>query len=276
MNQSQHGEDFLLTIGASRLEPVPPEPRSALVFPPPDALLKREEKTWIWRVPLPSGGNGIAKMYRRRGLWSRLRGWILPLRVRREFAALAVLTDGRVPCSEPLWWGWGHAKEHGHFEILITREIPDAIDLKACHAGSANRPRSADYLSLFDTLRRMHECGIYHGALWPKNILLTMRASQEMAFHLVDLARSIQFPGNIFDTRPARFDLLSLLYGLARVCPDFDAESLARRYGMSAPGAHEIAERSRQYRSTRHQRNWQSLAVQTCSMLAHLGLWRWL
>jgi len=238
-----------LTIGDSRLGPQSGGWESTLARPAGNAVLKHERETLIWRLALPLGEPGIVKMYRRRGVLGRFRGRLLPFRVQREFDALSRLAKDGIPCSLPLLWGWGEAPEHGHFELLLTREIAGAVSLKQ-HLATPGAPlRSEDWLVLFASLRRMHEGGVYHGALWPKNILLTRAADDTCQFHLIDLARAVCFPGTICGTSMARSDLLSLLYSLGRANAKLDAETMLRGYGYGVPDARTIAAQARRYRS---------------------------
>ena len=262
---------FSLTVGGSRLGDIPWETRHALVFPGAKPCIKQEDKTLVWRLQLALPGpveTGVVKLYRRRGVGNRFRGGILPFRVQREFAALCILADGGVPCSQPLAWGWGFAPEHGYFELLVTREIPGAVSLKEYLATGDRRLRSEDFLALFDGLRRMHERGVYHGALWPKNILLAKASEGAWEFHLIDLARAVRFPGTLCGTAMARFDLLSLLYSLAQTNAGFDSEAMLRRYGYDAAEAREIAAQARRYRSSRHLRNRLALTFQLRALWA--------
>ena len=245
-----------------------------LVFPDEKTLIKQEKKTLVWRVRLGGSESAVVKMYRHLGLLNRWRGRAVPFRVQREFAALGVLAAGGVPCSAPLLWGVGSAAGHGHIEVLVTREIPGAVSLKEWLDVKNRRVTSADLLPLFEVIRRAHHCGLYHGALWPKNILVTTAPSGELSFHLIDLVRSIRFPGDMGGTSVARYDLLSLLYSLARSCPDLDAEALLRGYGMSPADAWEIAGQSRRYRSTRHLRNRLAIIFKLGALAANFAA-RW-
>jgi hypothetical protein len=127
--------------------------------------------------------------------------------------------------------------------------------------GGAAR-RSNDWLPLFDALRRKHEWGGHHGALWPKNILLTRPAGGSCQFHVIDLARAVRFPGSIRGTPMARFDLLSLPYSLVQADAKFDAEAMLRRYGYGSAEAQKIAPQARYTRSSRHLRNRLALTIQ--------------
>jgi len=265
------GEGFSLTVGGSRLGDIPPELRRALVFPGANPRIKEEDTTHVWRLQLALPGLialGVVKLYRRQGAWSRFWGRVSTSRVQREFDALCVLADSGVPCSQPLAWGWGFAPEHGYFELLVTREIPGAISLKQQVATGDPRLRAGDFQPLFDTLRRMHEHGVYHGALWPKNILVARTPGGTWGFHLIDLARAVRFPGTICGTAMARFDLLSLLYSLAQTDPEFGSEAVLGRYGCGPAETKRIAAQARCYRSSRHLRNRLAVTFQLRAMAA--------
>ena len=250
---------------------ISPETLKTLVAPDTNSIIEQGKDSVVWRLKLPGGESAVGKIYRRRGWVSRFRGGAFPFRVQREYNGLCVLADSGIPCSAPLLWGQGFAAEHARFEILVTREIPDVMNLSALTAAGMRKPSTNDLLPLFDVLRRMHQCGVYHGALWPKNIMMTTAPERERAFHVIDLARTIRFPSDITGTTMARFDLLSLLYGLGRRCPEFDAETALRRYGYAPEEAREIAEQARRYRSTRHLRNRLGLTFKIRSLLANLS-----
>jgi len=269
---SHQREDFFLTLRESQLSPGQPIALEKLVFPDEAALIKEEDKTLVWRLRMGGGESAVVKMYRRRGPLNEWRGRIRQFRVQREFSALNVLAAAGVPCSAPLLWGFGSAAEQGHFEILVTREIPCARNLKEILTATGQTLNSSHCLPLFEVIRRAHRCGVYHGALWPKNILVSNASPQEPGFHLIDMARSVRFPRDIGATRMARFDLLSLLYSLARLCPDFDAKAMLQSYGMPAAEAQETAKQSGQYHSSRHLRNRLTLEFQARAWLARLGM----
>lgn len=269
MSRPLPAEAFALAVGGSRLSPLPEGWPAVLMSPGGNPVLKQERNVLIWRLELPTGGMSIVKLYRHRNAWNRFRGGFVPFRVQREFKALCVLADGGVPGSVPLLWGHGRAKPHGWFEILVTREIAGAVNLKQQLAGRESELRPTDWPPLFDSLRRMHECGVYHGALWPKNILLTRAADGTPQFHVIDLARSVLFPRDVRGTSMARFDVLSLVYSLIQSGADLDAPALLRRYGWTAVEANEIAGQARRYRSSRHLRNRLALMFQLRARLAH-------
>jgi len=243
------------------------------VSPGANLLIKDEKNTIVWRLPLELPGrreHGIVKLYRRRGVWNHWRSKVLQFRVQREFVALCLLTDAGVPCSLPLLWGWGLAPEHGHFELLVTREIPVAVNLREFLA-RGNRLRPSDLLPLFDSFRVMHARGLYHGALWPKNILLTKAADETWQFHLIDLARSLRFNGSISGTLMARHDLLRFLYTSGVSERQLACEKLLHRYGCTARNSRALAKRAHRFRSSRRVLDLWEPAFQ---VRAKIGGWR--
>jgi len=260
-----------LNVGASRLGAIQPGWNRVLIAPGDEPLLKSEDTTHVWRVPLPSGGHGILKLYRRRGGLNVWRGKLVAFRVPREFEALCVLADGGVPCSQPLLWGWGTAVEHGHFEVLVTRAIPGAASLRERLVHEGGGWRTEDLQPLFPLVRRLHRCGIYHGALSPKNILVTVESGQPTCFYLIDLARAVVFPRAIVGSSMGRFDLLSLLRRLLQLRPETGCERLLRAYGMGDPEISDLLARLGRFRPTHHTRNWLALRFGLEARLARLG-----
>ena len=270
MSVSVQTPPFTLQLGDSRLGETTRELRAQLVFPGTALPIKQEDKTLVWRLDLSLPGRterAVVKLYRRASRCNHWRGKLLRFRVQREFAALCRLADAAVPCSIPLAWGWGASPEHGRFEMLLTRELPGAVSLKQAFA-RGDRLRPEEYLPLFDRLRQMHECGVYHGALWPKNILVDQASDGAWQFYMIDLARAVCFPRSIRNTSMARYDLLSLLNTLKA---DLNCEAALSRYGYGLAEAQVIAKQAHEYRSSRHLRNRLALMVQVRALWARLN-----
>jgi hypothetical protein len=91
------------------------EPRDlvASLSPPEAALLKREPGTLVWRETRADGVRMVAKLYRRRGLFTFLRSRAFRFRAEREFRRLRHLQRAGIPCTEPLGWTAGRSEEHG-------------------------------------------------------------------------------------------------------------------------------------------------------------------
>lgn len=244
-----------LSIGASRLASGSFCPEELLIIPNANALIKNEKRTFIWRKTIGNSEAIVIKMYRYRGFVAWYRKRILTFNTQHEYETLSALESAGVPCSMPLLWGFGSAYEHGRFEILITREIPSAVNLKeAFRAGTA--PVVPDDLPiLFDTVRQMHQYSIYHEALRPKNILVVPSPQRRPTFCLIDLIRAIHFPNDIQQTVMARYDLLSLMHGLKNLYPEINYEALLLRYGLGQTDIRKLLDHLVQYRYTRYLRN---------------------
>jgi len=199
---------------------------------PGERLIKAEQCTLIWSEPLRGGGREVVKMYRRRPLADPIRRWFVPYRVEREFHLLELLFEGGVPCPEPLWWSHGRSPQHGRHEHLATREIAGTIPLVHWLRGQGPGARP-DLSPVFRIARRMHECGISHGAFYPTNILAAPRRSP-VGFFVIDMAHGCRFPQSIVGTLPAAYDLLDMLRGISRRHPIDDCERWISGYGLSA------------------------------------------
>jgi len=261
-----------LILRNSRIHPECLGTPDGLVFPHEKTLIKREEKTLIWRKALGVDGVGVVKMYRQRGflIWHQERA--SNFRVQREFKTLLMLESAGVPCSAPLLWGFGSTAEHGRFEILVTREIPGAVNLRQAFSTGVTSLLLDHLRSLIEGIRLMHQCGVYHGALLPKNVLVTRTPERQHVFHLVDLARAIRFPNDVHRTAMARYDLLSLLHGLGSLYSGINCEVLLSHYGLSKSGVRELLDQLMwyRYRSTRPLRNRLAFIFQVRSLAESL------
>ena len=197
-------------------------------------LIKAEPGTLIWAEPLPEGGRAFFKMYRRRNFLDPLRHWFVPYRVEREFKLLTRLHECGIPCTEPISWTHGRDRRHGRHEILVTREIPSVVPLKDHLRG--NPDQAPDLTALFALARRMHECGVAHGAFYAANILLSVPVQDPARFHIIDFAHGCRFSGSVVGTRPAEYDLLDMLRSVERVMPIMDRARWVEGYGLGADG----------------------------------------
>ena len=213
-------------------------------------LIKGEPKTLIWSEPLPGGGRAVVKMYLRRPFFDPVRRWILPYRAEREFRLLAYLHQNDLPCAEPLWWSHGRDPVHGRHELLATREIAGAVPLVDM-LRAAGRAPLPDLTPLFRIARRLHECGVSHGAFYPTNILVTAPASRKPAFHVVDMAHGCRFASDIVGTRPAEFDLLDMMQCIARKQPLMDCALSLVGYGLDVRTSERLMTRLRDHRLER-------------------------
>lgn len=215
---------------------------------PGEILIKAEYRTLVWSEPLPGGGRAIMKVYRRRPFYDPLRRWFIPYRAEREFRVLSHLVRHGIPCSEPLSWSHGRRDPHGRHELLVTREVAGATALDKL----LQRPGTVtDLAPLFRLVRRMHDCGVSHGGLAPRNILVTFPAPGIPAFHIIDMSYSCIFPQGIAGTRMATFDLLDLVY---RMRPHFPAErcnAWLAAYGLDEAAVRRLNAALERYRPKR-------------------------
>lgn len=194
------------------MRPLPAHELVPDLDPPSDARLKEEPGTWIWRAVAHDGTPVIAKLYRRRTRWSTLRCRLTSFRAEREFDRLEHLARLGVPCTQPTGWARGWCELHGHYELLVTGEIPGAVSLEqylhddACHL---------DLAPLLRVVQQLHDAGICHHALYARNVLVKCASASEPSYFLCDLPRSFRFPKSIAGSRAAFDDISDLLASVA-------------------------------------------------------------
>lgn len=196
-------------------------------------LFKSEHNTLVWRQPLSESDTvAVFKLYRHINIFKLMRSKLgTGRRVIREFAALHRMMAAGVPCSEPLGIFCGRTAELGICEALVTRLVEGSVTLEEM-AAEGRGFAHIDLAPLFTHLRRMHEAGVYHGALSPRNIMVTEDTDNPPEFHLIDMERSILFPCDITDMRMARRDLLSLCMYISRYEGTTRVRSLIAAYGL--------------------------------------------
>lgn len=185
---------------------VPADPASA-----GRPMLKRESGTLIWREPGRDGQPTVVKLYRRRGLASVLRSTATRFRTEREHRRLEHLIRAGVPTTEPVGWARGYSRDHGFHEVLITLELSRAAALDDFLEGQPN-PDAASLAHLYRSVRRMHESGFCHQALYASNVLVSQDAPPEHRYFIIDVPRSWTFPGSIVGSDMASLDLLDLTW----------------------------------------------------------------
>ena len=197
-----------------------------------DKIIKAEAKCLIWTEQLEDGTSAVIKMYYRRGFANFIRGMILDFRVKREFRILEHMAGCGVPCTIPLFWTFGYCKEYGFYEILHTRQIPNAISLKTFLSSEAITDKNIDLGPLFQLVCSMHRCGVYHGALSTKNILIDARGNAQIEFYSLDFARGWLFTGSIIGRQIAWFDLLKLVRSIESHLSIGDCQPYLAQYGL--------------------------------------------
>lgn len=140
--------------------------------PPPENLLKRDPGTLLYRFRLGSG-RVLLKRYLHASPWLALRARLFPSRARREFAALCELRGRGIPTLEPVACG---EEDHGPMRrgsFLATVFLEGAMTLEAFLDSWPPRAERDRVLGEVAALvRRMHEAGLAHGTLFPRNIML--------------------------------------------------------------------------------------------------------
>jgi len=78
-------------------------------------------------------------------------------------------------------------------------------------SSEAINDKNFDLGPLFQLVYDMHRCGVYHGALSTKNILIDPTGNVQVKFYSIDFARGWLFPVSIIGKQIAWFDLLKLV-----------------------------------------------------------------
>jgi hypothetical protein len=96
------------------------------------------------------------------------------------------------------------------------------------------RARTLDLAPLFENARRMHECGVAHGAFYAPNILVSAKETAPLRFYLIDFAHGRRFRHSIVGTPPAGYDLLDMMRSIQRASLIDDRERWLAAYGLGA------------------------------------------
>jgi len=214
-----------------------------------DQIVKAEAKCLIWSGQLEDATPVIVKMYYRRGLANFIRGKTITFRAQREFRALRHLDRMGIPCSKPLFWTCGYCKAYGFYEILCTRLIPNTISLKAFPVSTSLLMKDVDLEPLFQTVCNMHRCGVYHGALSTKNILIDATDGAQPKFYIIDLARAWLFSGSIFGKKLAWHDLLKLVRSIESLSGTGYCQPYLARYGLGKDAIQKFYRDARRYQT---------------------------
>lgn len=175
--------------------------------PPEAAVIKWEGDTAVWREEGKGGNPMVVKLYRRRGWLTVLRSRLTRFRAEREYRGLQHLFRAGVPCTPPLAYAVGRCPHHGYCEVLVMREVLEAVPLDAYLEEGG---QELDLAPLYRAVRLMHESGLCHQALYARNVLVQHDDGSGPRFVIADLPRARRFPGSIVDTGMALYDLLDL------------------------------------------------------------------
>jgi tRNA A-37 threonylcarbamoyl transferase component Bud32 len=240
-----------------------------------DKIIKAEATSLIWTAQLADGSSAVMKMYYRRGFANFMRGIILNFRVKREFKILKHLANCGVPCTKPLFWTYGYCKAYGFYEILHTRQIPNTISLKTLLSSETLTDKNIDLGPLFQLVYNMHRCGVYHGALSTKNILIDPTGNAQLSFFSIDFARGWLFPGSIIGKQIAGFDLLKLVRTIESHLGIGCCQAYLAQYGLEKGAIERFYQDAGRYRSysRKHKRVKNVLKVKVFfyAILTHLN-----
>ncbi len=181
----------------------------------PDEFMKKVHHTFVWSDEVASGVRMFFKMYRHRKLPTWWKSKALRFRAEREYDRLNILHQAGVPCSEPMLFACGVSPEHGRYEVLGTREVPYSRKMADFLRDFKDVELRPNLTALFQTIRRMHTAGVYHGTLTPNNIVVSEPPGEPVAFHVIDVPRAIDFPWDLRGTKMAWFDLIHFTYRTA-------------------------------------------------------------
>ena len=228
----------------------PPTGSGSLVWPDkmnPDKIIKAETRCLIYSEQLEDGSSAVMKMYYRRGFANFIRGKIFNFRAQREYRILNHLASCEIPCSIPLFWTYGYCKAYGFYDILCTRQIPDTISLKTFLSSASPSDQNIDFGPLFQLLHNLHQCGVYHGALSTKNILLDATGDAQVKYYSIDLARGWLFPGSILGRRIAWFDILKLVRNIESHSGTGNCRPYLAQYGLGKEAIEKFYQDARRY-----------------------------
>ena len=169
-------------------------------------IISQSSNTLIW-----SGKIGttpvIGKLYYSRPSIDWLRSNLTRFRTQREYAALSHLQRHQVASSRPVFWTAGYEpKLGGRFEALITETLPDAKPLKRWITRAETSSALQVMSKIGALIRAMHDTGLYHGALYTRNILICQ--SEAPTPYIIDTDAAIIFPRSLFASSLASIDLL--------------------------------------------------------------------
>lgn len=175
-------------------------------------IIKSEKKCIIWKDYLDSRTPVVIKIYRNINFINYIKKKCFGFRVQREYNALRKLTEQNIQCSKPISWNYGLSHKYGFYEQLITEEIKNANPLTTfLHQYSEKSNAAIDLQPLFSAIKDMHQKGIFHGHLRPKNILVQKDRSGKFQYFFIDMPHARFFKRSIHGIALAIYDLVQLI-----------------------------------------------------------------
>jgi hypothetical protein len=188
-------------------------------------------------------------MYYRRGIANFLREKIFTFRAQREYRINRRLDRMGIPCSKPLFWAYGYCKTYGFYEIICTRQIASTKSLRDFLASKQIDIQKIDLAPLFQIVYNMHKCGVYHGALSTKNILIDNCADAQARYYIIDLACGWLFPGSILGNKMAWYDIFKLVRDIEKDLGRGYCESYLVQYGFIKTSIQQLYQVVKRYQS---------------------------
>lgn len=259
-----------IRVRESRVALATTEP-GRLVVEVPREPLKADRGTVVFPWVAGTTDRMVLKVYGDMGFLNWMRKQVVGYRARREFRALQRLRDAGIACCEPMFWGTGRSPEHGLFEVVATREIPNAATLAQRMPTLAAATRGELLGRLFEALGRTHRAGVFHGAFFLANVLVGSDAAIAGVPWLIDLEKSICFGTDIRGTRMADYDLLDGLNSTFFVMGSGYARGALERYGLDQGAVARVfaaLERTKSSKFGRYRRRAEFLARGILSRLA--------
>lgn len=214
-----------------------------------DQIIKAEAKCLIGTEHLEDGTSAVMKMYYRRGIANFIRARLLNFRAQREYRILKHLVNCGIACTIPIFWTHGYCKEYGFYEVLCTRQIPNTIPLDTFLSSKSINDQNSDFGPLFQLVYNMHRCGVYHGALSTKNILIDAPGKPQAKYYHIDFARGWLFPSSILGQRIAWFDIHKLVRKIESYLGPGTCRPYLAQYGLGKEAIEKFYQDTRRYKS---------------------------
>ena len=149
----------------------------------------------------------------------------------------------------PLFWTHGYCKEYGFYEVLCTRQIPNTIPLDTFLSSESINDQNSDFRPLFQLVYNMHRCGVYHGALSTKNILIDAPGKPQAKYYHIDFARGWLFPSSILGQRIAWFDIHKLVRKIESYLGRGTCRPYLAQYGLGKEAIEKFYQDAGRYKS---------------------------
>ena len=95
----------------------------------------------------------------------------------------------------------------------------------------------------------MHRCGVYHGALSTKNVLVDATDDVQAKFFVIDLARGWLFSDSILNDRLAWLDVLKLVRNIESHIGTGNCQPYLAHYGTGKEAVETISRYASRYQS---------------------------